>query len=173
MLAYRLDELKTYRNKMPAVEFAESYGGACLLGSGMLRTHVGNIRPGETAAFAADASGLDPQNAIVGRVFLLRGRRRGHLEVTVGRDAQNDVVIVDFPVSAKHCSFIFDLDHWVVIDRGSTNGTWVNGVRLSEGEVTYLTDGAHVGIGRYIFKFFASVLKPVGNPAQGGRKVLF
>lgn len=47
----------------------------------------------------------------------------------VGRDPGNDVVIQDDFCSARHAVVSFDGSLWWVEDEGSTNGTFVNGVR--------------------------------------------
>jgi hypothetical protein len=51
--------------------------------------------------------------------------------VTVGRADDNDLVIADPEVSRHHARLEPDGQGWRSIDLGSTNGTWVNGVRLN------------------------------------------
>lgn len=46
---------------------------------------------------------------------------------TVGRDEENDVVLVDTFVSSEHAKLSWNGRGWVVQDLGSTNGTRVNG----------------------------------------------
>ena len=50
---------------------------------------------------------------------------------TVGRDGQNDIVISDVRCSREHCMFRKLEGHWYVCDLGSSNGTFVNGNRVS------------------------------------------
>ena len=52
-------------------------------------------------------------------------------DLTVGRDLSNDFVINDVEVSRKHLRLILVGEHYRVEDLGSTNGTFVNGQRLS------------------------------------------
>lgn len=53
----------------------------------------------------------------------------GGAEVTLGRDATNDVVVDDATLSRVHLVFRRDaLDRWTVHDAGSRNGTKVDGV---------------------------------------------
>ena len=56
--------------------------------------------------------------------------------VRVGRAADNDLVLPDPEVSRHHAQLEPDGQGWRVIDLGSTNGTWVNGVRLNAGAIT-------------------------------------
>lgn len=56
---------------------------------------------------------------------------------TIGRDVNNSVVIDDSYVSAEHAVLTFRGRTWFVEDNESTNGTWVNGQRVT----TYLPLG--------------------------------
>ena len=49
---------------------------------------------------------------------------------TIGRDVNNSIVIDDTFVSAEHALLTFRGRAWYVEDRGSTNGTWLNGQRV-------------------------------------------
>ncbi|MBV6499083.1 MAG: hypothetical protein CJBNEKGG_01533 [Prosthecobacter sp.] len=60
--------------------------------------------------------------------------------LTVGRHEDNDIVIEDPAVSAHHAKFCLEEDGLVVLDAGSSNGTWLNGrqvcrERLAHGDV--------------------------------------
>jgi pSer/pThr/pTyr-binding forkhead associated (FHA) protein len=70
----------------------------------------------------------------------------------VGRAADNDLVIPDDEyVSARHARFEPRRDGVYVEDAGSTNGTFVNGIRLSEGR--RLAPGDAVTIGETELRF--------------------
>ena len=56
---------------------------------------------------------------------------------SIGRDVNNSIVIEDTFVSADHALLTFRGRAWFVEDRGSTNGTYVNGHRVA----TYLPLG--------------------------------
>lgn len=51
---------------------------------------------------------------------------------TVGRGPDNGVVIDHPSISSCHCEFELAADSLIVRDRGSTNGTYVNGARITE-----------------------------------------
>src|SRR5690606_41893426 len=46
---------------------------------------------------------------------------------TIGRALDNDIVLTDIAVSRKHFDLRFEDGAWVIVDRGSGNGTVVNG----------------------------------------------
>ena len=72
------------------------------------------------------------------RLFIeLEGVKSGPKELNwgitrVGRGPDNDVVIDHASVSYHHCELQLGLDFLVVRDCGSTNGTFVNGARITE-----------------------------------------
>ncbi len=52
-------------------------------------------------------------------------------EVTLGRDLANDIPVPDQEISRRHARFVSRADGVYIEDLGSTNGTFLNGVRLS------------------------------------------
>ena len=49
---------------------------------------------------------------------------------SIGRDVNNSIVIDDSFVSTDHALLTYRGRAWYVEDRGSTNGTWLNGQRV-------------------------------------------
>ena len=52
-------------------------------------------------------------------------------KITVGRNPQSDIFINDSNVSKNHAEIIIDNNITLIRDVGSTNGTYVNGVRIN------------------------------------------
>ena len=50
----------------------------------------------------------------------------------IGRTEANDVCIPDGTISTHHCELIKDGDAYVARDQNSTNGTRINGIRITE-----------------------------------------
>lgn len=78
-----------------------------------------------------------------GAVYPLEGD-----QLTVGRDSSNGVAINDAEVSRRHARLTFQGGKYVIEDLGSTNGTFVNGQRLSGPHV--LKPGDVVAFGEQI-----------------------
>jgi len=70
--------------------------------------------------------------------------------VTTGKLSGNDFQLADNSVSRNHCKFVQAKNTYKVIDLGSTNGTYVNGKRVTEKK---LEVGDNITIGRTILKF--------------------
>ena len=70
-------------------------------------------------------------------------------QLGIGREAGFSAIsgrLDGFPtVSRRHAVVSAAQDRWTVRDLGSTNGTWVNGARLAEGETRAIHDGDRIG----------------------------
>lgn len=86
---------------------------------------------------------------------VLHGSERGHEHIAVaprfriGKQADNDLVLVDPTISRHHCELIHDGRGWLVRDRESTNGTILDGARIKE---AYIKNGAVLSVGAIDFK---------------------
>jgi pSer/pThr/pTyr-binding forkhead associated (FHA) protein len=69
-----------------------------------------------------------------GPSLLLNGRSFAILRspTRLGRLPDNDIVVDDRRVSRKHAEVLQQAGRWMIVDRGSSNGTWVNGRRVQE-----------------------------------------
>ena len=70
--------------------------------------------------------------------------------ITIGTVADNDVVIEDETVSRHHCRIVQEDDDYVLVDPGSTNGTFINGVRIRE---AFLAPGLILTVGSTQIQF--------------------
>jgi diguanylate cyclase (GGDEF)-like protein len=86
-----------------------------------------------------------PPGPGLGRRFTLSGAPQ-----LLGRLPDLDISIDIDAVSRQHAKFYKDSGGWVVEDLNSTNGTWVNDVRVAS---TRLRDGDIVKVGKAILKF--------------------
>jgi diguanylate cyclase (GGDEF)-like protein len=68
----------------------------------------------------------------------------------LGRLPELDICVDVDAVSRQHARFVKDSGGWIVEDLNSTNGTWVNDVRVAS---TRLRDGDIVKVGKAILKF--------------------
>ena len=73
-------------------------------------------------------------------------------EIRIGSMDDNDVVLNDDTVSRYHCRIIQDDTGYVLVDNRSTNGTFINKVRIREG---FLKPGCIVAVGQSQVKFNA------------------
>jgi FHA domain len=89
----------------------------------------------------------------------------GRYPITIGRGPDMDVPIWDRSVSRRHAQMDWRDDAWVIRDMESTNGTKVNGARLSSSEITHLKPGDEIEMGLYArvtVRTFLPALDPAG-----------
>lgn len=67
---------------------------------------------------------------------------------SLGRSRRNDIVVPEDAASAQHCRIDREGDSYVLHDLGSTNGSWVNGVRA---ERAVLQHGDRLKVGETVF----------------------
>ncbi len=101
-------------------------------------TLPGNAGPAEPVA-------VTPSSSVV---FLEKSTRNpfGSM-ITVGRATNNDVVLPLRTISKMHSYLICTSNGWKITDQHSANGTFVDGLRLPDGQGATLPDGARLGFG--------------------------
>lgn len=121
------------------------------------------------SAARSDPGATNPPVAVPpgGRVCVLAGFYEG-LELPIdaprrvlGRGRDADWMLSELTLSRAHAAFGFDGHGFFVEDLGSTNGTWVNGVRQARAR---LCDGDEVQIGKLRLRVAlpASIAPPEG-----------
>ncbi|MGE0872705.1 MAG: sigma 54-interacting transcriptional regulator [Kofleriaceae bacterium] len=73
-------------------------------------------------------------------------------EIRLGSMDDNDVVLADDTVSRYHCKIVQEDTGYVLVDLRSTNGTFINKVRVREG---FLKPGSTVAVGQSQLRFNA------------------
>lgn len=85
---------------------------------------------------------------LLGKRFVLE-----HNPTRVGRGADNHIVLDGDSVSRRHAHFEQRAEAWLIVDDGSTNGTYCNDEQISREVV--LKNGDRAKIGPTIFKFLS------------------
>jgi two-component system cell cycle response regulator len=93
-----------------------------------------------------------PDSAIRAPFTPLRLRRETSGEIVeidrdtaiVGRHSEADLRLIDPDVSRRHCRIGVEDGMWRIVDLGSTNGVYLNGVRLTEANL-YPGDRLRIG----------------------------
>jgi len=85
--------------------------------------------------------------------------------LTVGRRESSDIVLRFPNVSGVHCELSIVSGHWVVKDLGSSNGTKVNGTRVTEQR---LEPGDRVSFGRNDYEIAYDPAALGGDVFAGG-----
>jgi pSer/pThr/pTyr-binding forkhead associated (FHA) protein len=104
----------------------------------------------ETAAANGLATTREPvllgsSEGVAGRRYSLRSGKQ-----TVGRRADNDIIIDEPSVSAAHAWIINHDGHYVILNTLSTNGTFVNDKRVHEAPLSH-GDKVRLGHAEFVF----------------------
>ncbi|MDZ7841633.1 MAG: FHA domain-containing protein [Gammaproteobacteria bacterium] len=122
-----------------------------------IRQHLEKRGAGSTgpADSASSAVLVGANGAFRGRRIDIPGGRS-----TLGRDATNNIIVNDDSVSLVHARLVEKSGVWRVLNLLSTNGTWVNNKKVSDG---VLRDGDTVCFGQAEFVFHIT-----GKPRPAG-----
>jgi len=82
--------------------------------------------------------------------------------VTIGRGAKNDLAFASPTVSREHAAITFRDGRWFIEDRGSFNGTFLNGIRVQPGTPLPLRHADRIGLGSetILFSWPAQIRDP-------------
>ena len=89
--------------------------------------------------------------------------------LTIGRAPENDLTLDSPKVSREHAVISFQGGRWFIEDRGSYNGTYVNGQRLTSGAAHPLHHADRIAVGpeTILFSWPASVDDPETTEPHG------
>jgi hypothetical protein len=140
------DELK----KVGRESFVRTYPNPVLIVASLAGTLDDGAQQGASTAVVSGATDLLHVTRLVGRVFVIvKGRYSPPGPVTIGRTNDNDVAFPDYSVSKRHCQLAVVGRELRLIDNGSTNGTFLNGLRLAQRKPVVLNTGDTVTLGRF------------------------
>ncbi|HEY4423168.1 MAG TPA: FHA domain-containing protein [Pyrinomonadaceae bacterium] len=120
-----------------------------------LRRHDEEMRAAKLGVPIPGAAPPMPDIQVIARVTLPNGTRElplifkpGGRRLNVGRASDNDLTLNDTSVSKIHAALLMTTEGALLVaDTGSTNGTYLNGRRISYGESRLIEDGDVVGFG--------------------------
>jgi len=96
-------------------------------------------------------------------------------EVIVGREGSDcGLVIPNEAVSSRHGMFLGVRNHWLYRDLGSTNGSWLNGQKLKDGQWKLVRPGDALQLANTLLELSHVGAAPVINKQKpgGGRSLL-
>lgn len=76
---------------------------------------------------------------------------KGREEITIGRGSDNDIVLAHPAASRHHAHIKKDSQGFMLEDLGSTNGTFLNGQRISEPTLIHRGDTIRIGAVKFIY----------------------
>jgi len=82
--------------------------------------------------------------------MVLDRKRLDKPELTIGRGSENDIVINNPAVSRHHATIFTNVNTIVIVDAGSTNGTFVNNKRIVEQQLEVSDE---IIIGKMLIKY--------------------
>jgi len=120
-----------------------------------LRRHDEEMRAAKLGVPIPGAAPPMPDIQVIARVTMPNGTRElplifkpGGRRLNVGRASDNDLTLNDTSVSKIHAALLMTAEGTLLVaDTGSTNGTYLNGRRISYGESRLIEDGDVVGFG--------------------------
>jgi len=99
-----------------------------------------------------------------GRTYPLDPQRQPVL--SMGRGSACDIAVPDQAASRHHCDLRWNGSQWEVVDRGSTNGTRLNGAPVFQPAA--LRPGDAIAIGDTVWLFRPQAAQPATQPAIPG-----
>lgn len=91
----------------------------------------------------------------------------------IGRADDCNLRVADSSVSSHHCRVTHQASGFTVEDLGSTNGTFVDGLRIASGEPVWVPYGANVILGTQVEMPWpvAPQTRPAESPSDGGKTI--
>jgi pSer/pThr/pTyr-binding forkhead associated (FHA) protein len=90
--------------------------------------------------------------------------------LTIGRSSQNNLIVKDLGASRFHCKILPDAGQLLLVDLESSNGTYLNNVRIQESQA--LQNGDKIKIGDTIYTTEIFEVKPTNETLAKGNETL-
>jgi hypothetical protein len=154
-----IDELaRQLRHKGHERLFEEYPASSVLIGVGILgiaswgssdRSKRGTLR------FTPENQEQLTSTSLVGRVWFLTKKRenRHQARIVIGRTSEADVTIPELSISVEHAALNATPFGLAISDLGSSNGTFVDGERVTKGVSVSLYSGMKVTLARFEFEY--------------------
>lgn len=104
---------------------------------------------------SVQGDGMAPKKEQTTDAVLREADIRRKRRVLIGRGDDCDIKLVNDRVSRHHCEILYKDGHYELHDLGSTNGTYVDGVRVTR---TVLRNGAVINVPAQVFAFTGGML---------------
>jgi hypothetical protein len=136
------------------VVFRRRHAAQVLIVSGKAAELIERSGGRENTMVAAPSQDHAKELALMHRVFpIMKGPYTPMGPVNLGRTSDNDVAIPEYSISKRHCFFDVESGTVSISDCGSTNGTVLDGKKLTPKTPTPLVGGEVITLGRYAFLF--------------------
>jgi pSer/pThr/pTyr-binding forkhead associated (FHA) protein len=86
--------------------------------------------------------------------------------LTIGRSSENNLMVKDLGASRFHCKILPDAGDLLLVDLDSTNGTYLNEVRIQESQALQNGDKIRIGETVYTTEIF-DITPPKETPEKG------
>ena len=91
-------------------------------------------------------------------------------EVTIGRVQGNDIILPKGNISKRHSRIVLKDGKFIIVDLKSTNGTYVNGKKITAPQVIKATDKVYIGDFTIQLSQTSDVSEDVGNQGRGSQE---
>lgn len=92
--------------------------------------------------------------------------------VSIGREPENTVQVDSDALSRRH-GYLFNAgSQWIFCDLGSTNGSWVNGVKVEPGQLRLLRSGDVIQLADFVVRYFENLDAGSGTSVRLNRSLV-
>ena len=146
-----------YINSVHLKDFLKTFRAPILMGR---QVSAGDIREAtlhdynQTFLFQETSTTQNKSQSIQKMMYLLRIVGEEGLNsqrFSIGRDASNDIVIVDYTISKKHAEIRYEESSYLIRDFGSRNGTQVNAAPIAAHKKYKIKERDILSFGRLSF----------------------